>query len=94
MIIPRSFKIFGVTYKVEQPRSILYKGEQHMGLYDPDTATIKVRRNLRKDIKEMTFIHELTHAILLTLEYHDLGRDEIFIERVSKALHQVLTTQE
>ena len=94
MIIPSTFKIFGVTYKVEQPRSIVYKGEQHMGIYDPDTATIKVRRNLRKDIKEMVFLHELTHAILLTLEYHDLGRDEVLVERFSKALHQVLTTSQ
>ena len=90
MDIPRTFELFGTTYKVEQPNKVMVDKESVLGSCNSDTGVIQVRKNLKKDLKELTYLHELTHAILFSLEYNKLGRDEIFIERFSKALHQVI----
>jgi len=90
--IPKEFQIFGIKFNVLQPHKVILKGESILGKYDPDKNIIEIRRNLRKDIKEQVFLHELTHAILLSLGYTKLGYDEIFVERISKVLHQALKT--
>jgi len=87
-MIPKSFEIFGRTYKVTQPYKVDNQGS--LGECDSTHNIIKVRRNLKKDLKELTYLHEVTHAILDSLEYHKLSKDEVFVERFSKALQQVL----
>ncbi len=88
LLIPKTFEIFGRQYKVLHPHKVDKEGS--LGECDSHNNIIKLRRNLPKDLKELTYIHEVTHAVLDSLEYHDLSSDEIFIERFSKALHQVL----
>lgn len=92
--LPKQFKLFGMTYKVEQPNKVLFNGESVLGQCVNDTHTIQVRKNLKRELKELTYLHEITHAILYSLEYNKLSEDETFVERFSKALHQVLTTSE
>jgi hypothetical protein len=94
MVIPRQFKLFGSTWTVQQPNRVTADGESVLGHCDSDTAIIQLRRNLKRELKEVTYCHELTHAILYSLEYNKLSNDETFVERFSKALHQVLTTAE
>jgi len=91
MVIPKTFKIFGITFKVTQPWK-LDKKDSHWGSCSISDKSIKVKRNLNQEQKEITYLHEITHAILDTLEYNDLSNDEDFVERFSKALHQVITT--
>ena len=92
MLIPKSFQLFGTTYQVKQLPKVIYNGESVLGKYVPDTYTIEIRKNLKKQMKQEVYLHELMHAILLTLQYKKLGWDETFIERTSKALHQAITT--
>ncbi len=92
MPIPSEFQLFGTTYKVEQPNKVMHKGESVLGRCDPDNQLIQLRRNLKKDNKELVYYHELVHLILITLEYTKLGYSEVFVERLSKALHQVSIT--
>lgn len=93
MLIPKKFKLFGLTFKVTQPYKITSKDE-HWGECSIAKKSIKVKRSLNREQKEITYLHEITHAILDTLEYTDLSHDEQFVERFSKALHQVLTSSE
>lgn len=90
--IPKKFTIFGLTFKVTQPWKI-GKGN-HWGECSIASKSIKVKRSLNQEQKEITYLHEVTHAILDSLEYNDLSHDEDFVERFSKALHQVLKTSE
>ncbi len=92
MNIPREFQLFGTTWKVEQLSKVIVDKESVLGSCDPDKCIIQIRKNLKKDLKHLTFLHEQTHAILLTLGHEELGRDEVFIEQFSKALHQVIIT--
>lgn len=89
--IPKEFKLFGLTFKVTQPWKI-DKTDNHWGECYIANKTIKVKRNLNKEQKEITYLHEVIHAILDMNEYDDLSNDEAFVERFSKGLHQVLTT--
>lgn len=90
VIIPKTFKIFGLTFKVTQPYK--FKNNDRWGECNINTKSIKVLRSLNKEQKEITYLHEITHAILDCLEYNELSHNEDFVERFSKALHQVLTT--
>jgi len=88
IVIPKQFEIFGLTFKVKQPWKV--DSGNHWGECDYSKKTIKVLRSLNREQKEITYLHEMTHAILDVLEYNELSSDEEFIERFSKALHQVL----
>lgn len=88
MVIPRSFEIFGLTFKVKQPWKV--DKDDHWGECSIAKKTIKIKRSLDQPQKEITYLHEVTHAILDCLEYNDLSNDEDFVERFSKAMHQVI----
>lgn len=90
LLIPKTFEIFGRTYKVLHPHKVDKEGS--LGECDSHNNIIKLRRNLPKDLKELTYLHEVTHAILDSLEYNKLSKDEVFVERFSKALQQVLNS--
>jgi len=91
-MIPKSFKLFNTTWTVKQLHKVDNLGSY--GLCDYGTATISLRRNLKQDIKEATFHHELVHAILDTLNYHKLSSDEKFVDTFGQALHQAIKTSE
>jgi len=90
IVIPKSFKIFGLTYKVTQPVKVDDEGS--WGEHSIEHRKIKILKSLNEQQKEITYLHELIHTVLDNLEYNELSSDEVFVERVSKALHQILTT--
>jgi len=92
IIIPKKFKIFGLTYKVTQPVKV--DKEDNWGENSISHKRIKIKKGLNKEQKEITYLHELVHTVLDNLEYNELSSNEVFIERFSKALHQILTTSE
>ena len=92
MEIPKQLKLFGRTIRVQQPWKV--DKEDSRGEYDYLKGIIRIKRNMPLEEKEVVYLHELTHAILDALEYNDLSKDEDFIERFSRALHQTLITSE
>jgi hypothetical protein len=86
--IPKEFSIFGKTIKVSQPWRV--DKQDSRGEWAFLKSSIRIKRNMPIDEKEVVFLHELTHAILDNLEYNDLSNDEEFMERFSRALHQAL----
>lgn len=91
-MIPKKFQILGQTWTVQYPNKVIVEGESVLGSCDSDHCIIQIRKNLKKELKELTFYHELTHAILDTMEYRKLSADETFVERISKALYQIMKT--
>jgi hypothetical protein len=90
MAIPKEFKIFGETYKVKQLAKIDKLGS--WGEHNPNKNVIKILKSLNDEQKQQTFYHEILHVILYNLKYDELNEDEVFIDRLSKALHQIITT--
>ena len=91
--IPVSFKLFGETIKIKQLKKV-NKGDD-WGYWDPSNNTIKLQKankDYNQEQVEQTYLHESTHAILDQFGYEHLSHDEQFVERFSKALHQLLKT--
>lgn len=90
MVIPKSFSIFGLSFKVKQ--LVKVDSKDNWGESSISKKQLIVKKGLNQEQKEITYLHEVTHTILNCLEYNDLSNDEDFVERFSKALHQVITT--
>lgn len=95
-MIPKSFKIFGQTIKVQLSKT-LHKEEQAVGLWLSNENKIKLQVStkeypVKEENIEQTFYHELVHCILDKTGHNDLSENEEFVERFSQALHQVLKT--
>ena len=89
IVIPKEFRLFGKTWKVTQPYKVYTDNRD--GECNYRKATIKLRRTMDKENKEITYIHEILHAVYDALGYPELRDDEELIDRQSKALHQVLS---
>jgi hypothetical protein len=83
--VPRSFTLAGITWRVEETDAI-----SDMGHCDSETATIRIRRSLSRQLKEATFCHELQHAIRFTSGQTD--HDERDVDAHGNLLHQFLNT--
>jgi len=91
MIIPKQFTIFGQTIKVTEVDVI--DSADSCGEYLHSSNEIRLKKDLLDDIKEQTFIHEVTHCILTNLSYFTLNENEKFVDRFAMGLHQILKTQ-
>lgn len=98
MNIPKRFKLFGTTITVELNNTECNK-EDAYGVARFKSNIIYLSNEahghpIDKTEIESTFMHEVIHFIFTKLGYDELSDDEKLIKQFSKALHQVLTTQE
>ena len=99
MIIPKSFKIFGSTIKVEKQKNEECTKVRATGriVYPEDLLQLTDKDQgfpLSKAEIEASYMHEVFHLVLKRTGYEKLSNDEGFVSLVSRALHQVLSTQE
>lgn len=96
-MIPNKIKVGKRWYAVKEPRFMEEAG--HMGEVDYRTCEIQVathsnirNKRFRKEERQDTFWHEMTHAILKDMG-SKLERDESFVEafsvRLSNAIRSV-----
>ena len=90
MVIPKSFKIFGETYKIKE--LIRVHKDNRWGEHQPTGNVIKIKKTLNQEQKEQTYLHEVVHCILSNLSYEELNENEVFVDQFAKALHQILTS--
>lgn len=96
--IPKSFKMGPHTYRIKIEESLQAK-ENLLGQHISSQKLIR----LQKKIKSLnrpdsdyyhTFMHEVVHAILDTMQEDDLCHNEKFVDLFSAFLTQMLTTME
>jgi len=85
LIVPTSFQLAGITWKVVETDAI-----SDMGHCDSEAATIRLRSDLSAQVKEATFCHELQHAIRYMAGETD--HDERVVDAHGNLLHQFLLT--
>jgi len=90
MVIPKSFKIFGETYKIKE--LIRVHKDNRWGEHQPTGNVIKIKKTLNQEQKEQTYLHEVVHCILSNLSYEELNENEVFVDQFAKAFHQILTS--
>jgi len=95
--IPKSFKLFGHTIKIEFDKELIETaeavGEAH---FKKNLIKLQTTNNINrpKEHLEETFVHELTHFILYNMNENELTNNEKFIYVFSRLLHQALKTME
>lgn len=91
MNIPESFRLANRKWTVRRT-SKLPKGVY--GQTDPDTSEILLNSRIRRPaLLEHTFLHELCHAIAMTLAWSKLNANEDKIDALAGMLHQYMKTQ-
>lgn len=86
MIVPKSFQLAGVRWKVRQ-----IAGLPELGRCDRDKATILLQKEQTDASKEVAFCHELVHAIKFTMG--DSGpHNEQEVDSFAFFLHQYMNT--
>lgn len=88
MKIPHQFNLAGATWTVSQVDKI--GDTDYLGLTTRDKLLIEIKKGLPQTVKEITYLHEVGHAIKYTqgLDSHD----EVEIDSWAQLMHQVLIT--
>jgi len=83
MKIPKQFQLGGVTWAVKDEQTI-----EAMGFCQLDKGLIRLSEEIKGDMLEQTFCHELVHAIMFSMGLRD--HDEKFVDGFGTFLHQYL----
>ncbi len=91
--IPSSFRVHGTEISVRFDSAACEKADA-WGLYDHHRALIRLNETdlYSADRLSETFYHEMTHCLLLSIEYDSLSSDEVFVARFSRVLRQAVCT--
>jgi len=79
--------------EVEKFDSSTQMGECSLGETKISISKTWSNQNVSKQSKESTLYHEATHAMLDTLGYHDLSRDELLVQGLSTLMQQFEQTK-
>ena len=90
MIIKDKIQIAGLIYEIKQmpPDSVELNSGSANGLHSFQNCII----SMSDQQKEITLLHELTHAVNDTLDvsFKDINCDERYVESFSRIWHQVI----
>lgn len=93
MILPKEIELFGKVFTVTEKKKIMYEGDECEGLFLPDTCEIYIKKDLNRENKVKTFIHELGHAMIWRtgLKQSNLSEEleEIIVENYSTFLWEL-----
>lgn len=98
--IPETFKLAGKTWTVRvvdqetlREQAAILDGTELMGLCTSHDSTIWLCDETKGQERDHTFCHELTHAILFTLGWGKINRDEDKVDALGGMIHQFLDTK-
>jgi len=89
--IPRDVKVGDKVYTVHySPGEFIVDKDRCHGLCDTATRRISLNSEQPPDMLQLTFLHELTHAILWESGHKRLFRNEALVDHISTLLHGAL----
>ena len=96
-MIPKYFYIFGEKIKISRLKEVC-KGTAY-GQWVESNNKIEIAKTVYKDPindeqQEQAYFHELVHCLLQNIGEPDLCSDEVFVDKMGKALHQALKTSQ
>lgn len=91
MIIPKNISIAGRLYEIKKSTKEMFKEglEAQIRYREGIIWIIEPEACICKDHIEITFLHEVVHAILHAMDDND-NKDEKFVQRFAYFLHQVI----
>lgn len=86
--IPKTFQLGGRTWKVKRVGKRKWYGSTHS-----HSCTIELSSLCNtKEIEQHTFLHEVMHAVAITMGWSKFNDDEDKVDAMASLLLQVLTT--
>ena len=82
--IPRTFQLAGCRWRVKRKRMA-----KHFGKCDTNARIIYLDRGLAADVEQVTFFHELLHAIANTTGRR-FDKDEGLVDAIAHLLAQAI----
>ena len=96
--IPKSFKLFGTTVKIEWDNKTMNDKAAYGECVHSTSKIIMSDKDgvedLSYDVMIETFYHEKTHAVLNAMTEYDLSKNEKFVDLFSKLWRQADETSE
>lgn len=89
MKIPKRFHLLGTTYTVRIIPAAKWPDDSAVAFFDPSNCLIALKAGLSTEMREHSYLHELSHAVLHAMN-HALYEDEAFVDVFSGLLHQAL----
>lgn len=90
--MPETINILGIVYQIEEVE-VVNKTEPRKGEIDFLAGVIRIDKNMPKELKEQTLMHEILHAVCDLLGYEKLCFDEKKVQGLATALHQIFKSQ-
>ena len=88
----RAINILGVVFTVNEV-DVVNKEELRKGEINYLTGEIRIDRNMPREMKNQTLMHEILHAVFDLLGLDKLAQDEKKVQSIATALHQIFSTQ-
>lgn len=95
-MVPESIKVGGILYKIDlTDETLVLNSQECRGAIDYENQVIKIN-NSRQGSQgvELTFCHELIHAIRYERNLDWGDKDELYTEELGRGLYQVLKDNE
>ncbi len=86
--VPSEFELGGITWRVLFVDDMDEHGAYGICNYQKNIIKLDSELKEREDLLSVTFMHELMHAILHTMD-HELADNESFVELVANFMVQV-----
>lgn len=80
--------ILGIDHNVNEIE-LIDDNVNCLGMIDYKKQEISLRKDLMKNLRSVTLIHEILHGILEYTGNSELNKDEDLINRLSTAIYQV-----
>lgn len=79
--------INGLRHKVVECENT-FETVCHQGMVDFNKCEIKINKDMCDEMKKLTLVHEMTHAMLVSIGRDDLSEDEVFVNSLSATINQ------
>ena len=91
----RKIELFGTIWSIKYVDSLSDGDAQLYGITNPVDKVIYIAKNMNntpiiKNELELTLLHELTHAILMTGQYMEENDNEALVEWVARCVYQLI----
>lgn len=94
MKIPEKLEVAGLVYEIKQvpPDSVELNSGNANGLHSFQNCCIFLNKDMNTQQKELSLLHELTHAVndTLNVSFTSIEIDERYVESFSRVWYQVL----
>lgn len=96
-LIPSKFQLGGVDWNISFDNNLM-TNEEVLGLCYHQSCEIKLCNKYKGDVLadskiEETMYHEVVHAVLRSMEEHELASNEKFVQTFALLLHQFEKTK-